>query len=190
MVVDIGGGTSEVAVISLGGIVTSRSLRVAGDELDSHIISYIRREYGLAIGDRTAEDIKTHIGCAYDPDPNLTREIRGRDLVSGLPRTLVFSAVEARLAIMEPISAIIDAIKYTLEKTPPELASDVMETGIMLTGGGALLHGLTELISLETGIPVRVAEEPLDCVAYGTGMVLDQLKELRSVLITPKKLKL
>jgi len=190
MVVDIGGGTSEVAVISLGGIVTSKSLRVAGDELDAHIINYIRREYSLAIGDRTAEDIKTSIGCAYDPDPNLVREIRGRDLVSGLPRTLVFSAEETRNAINEPIAAIIDAIKYTLEKTPPELASDVMETGIMLTGGGALLAGLPELVSVETGIPVRIAHEPLNCVALGTGMVLDHIRQLRSVLITPKKLKL
>jgi rod shape-determining protein MreB len=190
MVVDIGGGTSEVAVISLGGIVTSRSLRVAGDELDSCIISYIRREYGLAIGDRTAEDIKTTIGCAYNPDRNATREIRGRDLVSGLPKNLIFTAEETRNAIAEPVSAIIDAIKYTLEKTPPELASDVMETGIMLTGGGALLKGFAELISIETGIPVQVAHEPLSCVALGTGMVLDHIRQLRSVLITPKKLKL
>ncbi len=190
MVVDIGGGTSEVAVISLGGIVTSKSLRTAGDELDSCIINYIRREYSLAIGDRTAENIKMQIGCAYEPDPDKTLEIRGRDLVSGLPKVLTFSAEEAKLAIAEPVAAIIDAIRFTLEKTPPELASDVMETGIFLTGGGALLDGLPELISVETGIPVQIAHEPLNCVALGTGLVLDNIRQLRGVLITPKKLKM
>jgi rod shape-determining protein MreB len=190
MVVDIGGGTSEVAVISLGGIVTSKSLRTAGDELDSCIINYIRREYSLAIGDRTAENIKMKIGCAYDPDPDKTLEIRGRYLVSGLPMVLTFSSEECTLAIAEPVAAIIDAIRYTLEKTPPELAADVMETGIFLTGGGALLDGLPELISVETGIPVQIAHEPLNCVALGTGLVLDHLRQLRGVLITPKKLKM
>jgi rod shape-determining protein MreB len=190
MVVDIGGGTSEVAVISLGGIVTSKSLRTAGDELDSCIINYIRREYSLAIGDRTAENIKMTIGCAYDPDPDKTLQIRGRDLVSGLPKVLTFSSEECKQAIAEPIAAIIDAIRYTLEKTPPELAADVMETGIFLTGGGALLDGLPELISVETGIPVQIAHEPLNCVALGTGLVLDHLRQLRGVLITPKKLKM
>ena len=190
MVVDIGGGTSEVAVISLGGIVTSKSLRTAGDELDSYIISYIRREYGLAIGERTAEDIKVSIGCAYNPNPEISREVRGRDLVSGLPRTIIFSAAEAKAALAEPVAAILDAIRFTLEKTPPELAADVMESGIVLTGGGALLTGLDELISVETGINVRIANEPLNCVANGTGLVLEHIKQLRNVLITSQKLRM
>jgi rod shape-determining protein MreB len=190
MVVDIGGGTSEVAVISLGGIVTSRSLRTAGDELDTYIVSYIRREYGLAIGERTAEDIKINIGCAYMPDPTITRDVRGRDLVSGLPRTVSFTAEEARAAIAEPVAAILDAVKFTLERTPPELASDVMEAGIMLTGGGALLNGLDKLLAEETGIPVHVANEPLNCVVVGTGLVLEHARQLQNVLITTRKLRL
>lgn len=190
MVVDIGGGTSEVAVISLGGIVTSKSLHIAGDELDSYIVSFIRREYGLAIGDRTAEDIKINIGCAYNPEQGVSREVRGRDLVSGLPRTITITAEEAKTAIAEPVAAIIDAVKYTLEKTPPELASDVMESGIMLTGGGAMLNGLDELITHETGITVRIADQPLNCVALGTGMVLEHIRQLRGVLITSKRMKL
>ena len=184
MVVDIGGGTSEIAVISLCGIVTSKSLRTAGDELDSNIISYVRREFGLAIGDRTAEDIKMKIGCAYGPDYGAKMEVRGRDLVSGLPRTISMTEEEGRQALAEPVAKIIDAIKYTLEKTPPELASDVMESGIVLTGGGALLKGLDELISMETGIPVRKADAPLDCVALGTGLVLEHFKQLQNVLIS------
>ncbi|MCL2708932.1 MAG: rod shape-determining protein, partial [Defluviitaleaceae bacterium] len=190
MVVDIGGGTCEVAVISLGGIVTSRSLRTAGDALDAYIISYIRREFGLAIGDRTAEEIKINIGCAYRPDPRATYEVRGRDLVSGLPRTISFSANDSKNAIAEPVASIIESIKFTLEKTPPELASDIMESGIMLTGGGALLTGLADLISEETGIPVQVADEPLNSVAIGTGIVLENLKQLRGILLTPKKMKM
>ena len=187
MVVDIGGGTSEVAVISLCGIVTSKSLRVAGDELDSHIVGYIRREFGLAIGDRTAEEVKLKIGCAYGPDPMNTMEIRGRDLVSGLPRTILLSEEESKIAIMEPLEKIVDAIKLTLEKTPPELASDIMATGIVLAGGGALLKGLDELISLETGIPVVRAEEPLNCVVMGTGLVLEHFKQLSGVLLSSNK---
>jgi rod shape-determining protein MreB len=190
MVVDIGGGTSEVAVISLGGIVTARSLRTAGDEFDNQIISYVRREYGLAIGDRTAENIKINIGCAFGPDPDATMQVRGRDLVSGLPRTIVLSEVEAKAALAEPVAAVVDAIRYTLERTPPELASDVMESGIVLAGGGALLRGLDELISEETGIPVRVADEPLNAVAVGTGLVLENIKHLQNILISPRKLKL
>ncbi|MCL2840497.1 MAG: rod shape-determining protein [Defluviitaleaceae bacterium] len=189
MIVDIGGGTTEVAIISLSGIVTSKSLRTAGDELDNNIISYVRREFGLAIGDRTAEDIKIHIGCAYEPDRRHTMDVRGRDLVSGLPRTITLSEEEGRAAIAEPIDKIIDAIKFTLEKTPPELAADVMESGIMLAGGGALLKGLDELIARETGIDVHVAPEPLNCVALGTGLVLEHFKLLRNVLITHGKLK-
>ena len=184
MIVDIGGGTSEIAVISLCGIVTSRSLHVAGDEIDSQIISYARREYSLAIGDRTAEEIKINIGCAYNPDPLATMNVSGRDLVSGLPRTVTFSEVDGQRALAEPIDKIIDAIKYTLERTPPELASDIMESGIVLAGGGAMIKGLDELISRETGIPVWQASEPLNCVAMGTGLVLEHYAQLQKVLIT------
>ncbi|MCL2216876.1 MAG: rod shape-determining protein [Defluviitaleaceae bacterium] len=189
MIVDIGGGTSEVAIISLSGIVTSKSLRTAGDEMDSNIINYVRREFGLAIGDRTAEDIKINIGCAYNPNPGNTMEVRGRDLVSGLPRTIALSEEEARTALAEPVSKIIDAIKFTLEKTPPELAADVMESGIVLAGGGALLKGLDELISQETGIAVNKADQPLNCVALGTGLVLEHFKQLKNVLVTHGKMR-
>ncbi len=189
MIVDIGGGTSEVAVISLGGIVTSKSLRVAGDELDEHIVNYIKKEYNLAIGERSAEQIKLAIGAVFDSDPSLCMDIRGRDLISGLPKTITISAPEINEAIAEPVSAIVDAIKFTLEKTPPELASDVMESGIMLAGGGALLTGLDQLISHETGMPVKVAEEPLNCVAAGTGIVLEDIHTLKNVLISPRKLR-
>jgi len=188
MVVDIGGGTSEVAVISLGGIVTSKSLRVAGDDLDDAIVNFIKKEYSLAIGERSAEEIKITIGCVFEPDPTCSMDIRGRDLITGLPKTIVLNSIEVKRAIDEPVMAIIDAIKFTLEKTPPELASDVMESGIMLTGGGALLAGLDKLISFETGIPVHVADQPLNCVAIGTGLVLEHLEALKSVLVTPKRL--
>ena len=187
MVVDIGGGTSEVAVISLCGIVTSKSLRVAGDELDNHIVGYVRREYGLAIGDRTAEEVKLKIGCAYNPDPSNTIEVRGRDLVSGLPRTIILSESDSKNAISEPIEKIVDAIKQTLEKTPPELASDIMAQGIVLAGGGALLKGLDQLISLEAGIPVHRAFEPLNCVVNGTGLVLEHFRQLSGVLLSGNK---
>ncbi|MCL2461669.1 MAG: rod shape-determining protein [Defluviitaleaceae bacterium] len=190
MVVDIGGGTSEVAVISLGGIVTSRSIRIAGNALDEHIINYIKKEFNLAIGERTAEEIKITIGCAYNPDPDRISDVRGRDLVTGLPKTIHISSVDVMMAIAEPITAIVDAIKFTLEKTPPELASDIMEIGIMLTGGGALLDGLDELIYQETGMPVNIAAEPLNSVAIGTGMVLENINVLSNVLISPKKLRM
>lgn len=190
MVVDIGGGTSEVAIISLGGIVASKSLRVGGDELDEHIINFIKKEYSLSIGERTAEDIKIEIGCAYNPDPMNKMQVRGRDLITGLPKTIIISSVEVCRAIAEPVNAIIDAIKFTLEKTPPELASDVMESGIVLTGGGALLNGLDELISVETGMPVIIAEEPLNCVAIGTGLVLEHINALSGVLISQRKLRM
>lgn len=190
MIVDIGGGTSEVAVISLGGIVTSKSLRVAGDELDEHIVNYIKKEYSLAIGERTAEEIKITIGCVYDADPNDKIDIRGRDLITGLPKTISINSQEVLYAIAEPVNAILDAIKFTLEKTPPELASDIMESGIMLAGGGALLKGLDKLISAEVGMPVKIANEPLNCVAVGTGLVLEHINTLKSVLISPKKLRM
>jgi rod shape-determining protein MreB len=189
MIVDIGGGTSEVAVISLCGIVTSKSLRTGGDELDNNIISFVRREYGLAIGDRTAEDIKINIGCAHGPDLRITMPVRGRDLVSGLPRTITLSEEDARNALAEPVAKIIDAIKLTLEKTPPELAADVMASGIVLAGGGALLKGLDALIALETGIETFIADEPLNCVAMGTGLVLEHFKQLQGVLITHGKMR-
>ena len=159
MVVDIGGGTSEVAVISLGGIVTSRSARVAGDALDSAIVAYIKKEYNLMIGDRTGEQIKLAIGSAYPEETEHTMEIRGRDLVTGLPKNITITQEEIRGALDEPITAIVDAIKFTLEKTPPELSADIMDRGIMLTGGGALIRGLDKLITRETGIPVFVLAE-------------------------------
>ncbi len=188
MVVDIGGGTTEIAIISLGGIVTSKSIRIGGDELDEAIIQYIKKEYSLMIGERTSEEIKLKIGSAYPKGKEGKLAIRGRDLVSGLPKTLEISSTEIMDALHEPVNAIVDAIKYTLEKTPPELASDIMEFGIMLTGGGALLDGLDRLVRRETGMPVKIAEEPLDCVALGTGKTIEEIETLRRVLISPKKL--
>jgi len=189
MVVDIGGGTSEVAVISLGGIVTSKSLRIAGDELDESIVNYIKREYNLMIGERTAEEIKINVGSAYPRMKEEWVEIRGRDLMTGLPKNIDISSTEILDALRESVNAIIDAIKLTLEKTPPELAADIMDRGIMLTGGGALLSGLDRLINEETGMPVNIADRPLDCVALGAGKVLDEIETLRRVLISPKKLR-
>ncbi|AOT72751.1 rod shape-determining protein [Geosporobacter ferrireducens] len=188
MVVDVGGGTTEIAIISLGGIVTSKSIRIGGDELDEAIVQYIKKEYSLMIGERTAEEIKLKIGSAYPKGKEDKLAIRGRDLVSGLPKTLEISSTEIMEALHEPVNAIVDAIKYTLEKTPPELASDIMEFGIMLTGGGALLDGLDRLVRRETGMPVKIAEEPLDCVALGTGKTIEEIETLRRVLISPKKL--
>lgn len=176
MIVDIGGGTTEVAIISLGGIVTSKSLRVAGDELDQSIVAFIKKQYSLMIGERTAEDIKMNIGSAYImEDDDLSMEIRGRDLISGLPKVVEITQKEVREALSEPIQAIIEAIITTLEKTPPELASDIMDKGIMLTGGGALIKGIDTLINHETHMPVHIAENPLDCVAIGTGKALDNI---------------
>ena len=186
MVVDIGGGTSEVAVISLGGIVTSRSVRIAGDALDAAIVAYVKKEYNLMIGDRTGEQIKLNIGSAYPEEGENTMEIRGRDLVTGLPKNITITQEEIREALAEPISSIVDAIKLTLEKTPPELASDIMDRGIMLTGGGALIKGLDKLITHETGIPVYIAETPLDCVALGTGKVLEEIETLKKVFVNSK----
>lgn len=189
MVVDIGGGTSEVAVISLGGIVTSRSLRVAGDEFDESIVQYVKKEYNLMIGERTAEEIKVKIGAAYLRPKEESMEIRGRDLVTGLPKNIMITSTEVAEALKEPINSIVDAIKYTLEKTPPELAADIMDRGIVLTGGGALLSGLDRLIRSETGMPVSVAKNPLDCVVLGTGRVVDEIETLRKLLIPPKKIR-
>ena len=183
MIVDIGGGTSEVAVISLGGIVTSRSVRVAGDEFDSSIINYIKKKYNLLIGERTAENIKIAIGSAYpyaDNEPSM--DIKGRNLLNGLPENITVTSEEIREALSEPLSHVIEAIKVTLEKTPPELAADIIDQGIMLAGGGALLKGLDLLIHAETGMPVKVAERPLDCMADGTGKVLENIDKLIDVL--------
>lgn len=177
MIVDIGGGTTEVAVVSLGGIVTSKSLRVAGDELDQAIISYIKREYNLMIGERTAESIKVGVGSAYKVDSDeeeKTMEIKGRDLITGLPKIVEINETQIREALREPVASIIEAIKTTLEKTPPELSADIIDKGIMLAGGGALLKGLDELIYKETHMPVHIAESPLDCVALGAGKALDK----------------
>lgn len=181
MIVDIGGGTTEVAVISLAGVVHSRSIRVAGDELDESIISYVRRAYNLFIGERTAEQVKIEIGSAYRMEQELTMTIKGRDLISGLPRSAVISSEEIRAAIAEPVSAIVEAIKLTLEATPPELAADTMNSGIMLAGGGALLRGLDLLITQETGMPVLIAENPLDCVVIGTGKMLELIHARPSI---------
>ena len=190
MVVDIGGGTTEIAVISLGGIVTSCSIRIGGDEMDSSIIQHIKREYNLMIGERTAEDIKINIGSAIvSSTGDKTMDIRGRDLVSGLPKTLTIHASEIREALSEPIFKIIDAVKSTLEKTPPELAADVMDHGIVMTGGGSLLTNLDKLLSHETGMPVLVSEDALSCVGEGTGRSLENIELLKRVVMTTKKLR-
>jgi rod shape-determining protein MreB and related proteins len=184
MVVDIGGGTTEVAVISLGGIVTSQSIRIGGDELDEAIINYIKKEYSLALGERTAEEIKIALGSACELQEELHAEIRGRDLITGLPKTVVCSTAEIREAIEEPVAAIVDAVKVTLDKTPPELAADIMEKGIVITGGGALLHGIDARLSVETGMPIVVANNPLHAVAIGSGQCLEEFEALKSVLIS------
>jgi len=181
MVVDIGGGTTEVAIISLGGLVTAKSIRVAGDELDEAIVQYVKRNYNLLIGERTGEEVKQTIGSAYPTGEEESMEIRGRDLVTGLPRTLRVTSDEIRKALAEPVAAIIEAIKITLENTPPELAADIMDRGIVMTGGGALLKGLDLLVSKETGMPVHVADEPLLCVVKGCGKCLDNLDILKRV---------
>jgi rod shape-determining protein MreB len=181
MVVDIGGGTTEVAVISLGGIVASRSVRVAGDELDSSIIAYIKKKYNLLIGERTAENIKMQVGSAYPYEDEQDYEIKGRNLVDGLPKNIFVTPAEIRLAIADPISSILDAIRATLESTPPELSADIIDHGITLTGGGALLRGLDALITQETGMPVYIAENPLDCVAEGTGKALEDMVLLNEI---------
>ncbi len=173
MVVDIGGGTSEIAVISLGDIVTFCSVRTAGDDFDDAIVSYIKKKYNLLIGERTAEDIKIKIGSAFPYEDEGQMDVKGRNLVDGLPKNITITAEEVREALADPVSVIVDAIRSTLERTPPELSADIITNGIMLTGGGALLRGLDQLVSRETGMPVHVAENPLDCVVTGTGKCLD-----------------
>ncbi|HZA20191.1 MAG TPA: rod shape-determining protein [Actinomycetota bacterium] len=184
MVVDIGGGTTEVAVVSLGGIVTSQSIRIGGDELDESIINYIKKEYSLMLGERTSEEIKMAIASAFPLPEEKQAEIRGRDLVTGLPKTIVVSAEEIRRAIEEPVNAIVDAVKNTLDKTPPELAADIMDKGIVLAGGGSLLKGLDERLKHETGMPIHIADDPLFAVAIGSGKCLEEFESLKRVLIS------
>jgi rod shape-determining protein MreB len=184
MVVDVGGGTTEVAVISLGGIVSSESIRIGGDELDESIINFVKKEYSLALGERTSEEIKVALGSAYPLQEELYAEIRGRDLVTGLPKTIVVSTEEIREAIGEPVSAIVDAVKVTLDKTPPELAADIMEKGIVITGGGAMLHGLDARLADETGMPIVIAKNPLHSVVIGSGQCLEEFDALKQVLIS------
>jgi rod shape-determining protein MreB len=183
MVVDIGGGTTEVAVISLSGIVYAKSVRVAGDRMDEEIVQYMRRKFNLLIGERTGEIIKTTIGCAYPEKELKTVDVRGRDLISGIPKIVEINSEEVREAIMEPVSLIIDAVKDALENSPPELAGDIVDRGIMLTGGGALLRGIDLLIREETGLPVTIADDPLSAVVRGAGMALDQLDILKEVTV-------
>jgi rod shape-determining protein MreB len=185
MVVDIGGGTTEVAVISLGGIVVSRSIRVGGDELDEAIIEWVKKEYNMLLGERTAEQVKMAIGSAWPYADEPSAEVRGRDLVTGLPKTILLSSPEMREAIEEPTQAIVDAVKFTLDKTPPELAADVMERGIILTGGGALLVGLDERLAHETGMPIVTARRPLQSVAIGSGKCLEEFEALLSSSARP-----
>jgi rod shape-determining protein MreB and related proteins len=187
MIVDIGGGTTEVAVISLGGIVTSQSIRIGGDELDEAIINFARKEFDLALGERTAEELKIALGSAYPLDQELRAEVRGRDLRSGLPKTVVITTQEVRDAIEEPVAAICDAVKVTLDKTPPELAADIMEQGIYLSGGGALLKGLEIRLARETGMPVKVARNPLFAVAIGSGQCLEEFDALKGLLSTDNR---
>src|SRR5438132_139459 len=187
MVVDIGGGTTEVAVISLGGVVTSTSIRVGGDELDESIIAHVKKEYSVALGERTSEAIKLAIGSAFPTPDDMIAEIKGRDLVSGLPKTIHVTAEEVRRAIEEPLNSIIDAVKNTLDRCPPELAADVMDKGIVLTGGGALLRGLDERLKHETGMPIHVADNPLSCVAIGSGKCLAEFEVLKRVLVSSSR---
>ena len=189
IVIDIGGGTTEVAVISLGGIVVSDSLRIAGDELDEAIENYVKREMNLAIGETTAEEIKIKIGCALPLMSIEEMEVRGRDLSTGLPKVMSINSEQVREALEEPISQIIDLIKISLEKTPPELSSDVMERGIILTGGGALIKNIDKLISQKTGIPVYITDTPLNAVVRGTGKALDDLEKLKSALASSRRIK-
>lgn len=187
LIVDIGGGTTEVAVISLGGIVTSRSIRVAGNEMNAAITQYIKKNYNLMIGEQTSEEIKKTTGSAYPQDTNHSIEVKGRDLVSGLPKVISLSSHEVMEALTEPVETIIEAVRLTLEKTPPELAADILDRGIVMTGGGALLRGLDRLIAEETGMPVQVAEDPLTCMARGTGIALETLNIIGKSLFSSRQ---
>jgi rod shape-determining protein MreB len=187
MVVDVGGGTTEVAVISLGGVVTSLSIRTAGDDLDAAIVAWMKKEYSLMLGERTAEEVKMTLGSAFPTHEEPEAEIRGRDMISGLPRSVVVSSAEVRKALEEPLHAIIDAVRSTLDSTPPELAGDIMDRGIVLTGGGALLRGLDERLRHETGMPVHVAEDPLSSVAMGAGKCVEEFEGLQQVLVSERR---
>ncbi len=186
MIVDIGGGTTEVAVLALGGIVVSKSIRVAGDEMDEAIVAHCRKNYNLLIGERTAEQIKIDIGSAYPLPEERTVEVRGRDLVTGLPKTLTLTSSEIRDALAEPVATVVDAVRMTLEKTPPELAADIMDRGIVMAGGGSLLRGLDKHLAQETDMSVFVVDDPISCVAYGTGKILEEIDILKKVLIMPR----
>ncbi len=188
MIVDIGGGTTEFAVISLGGLVYAKSIRIAGDEMDIAIIEYLRKNYNLMIGERTSEEIKIRIGSAYPLEEEISMDVRGRDLIAGLPKTISITSVEIREALHDPVQAIVDASKTTLEQTPPELASDLIDRGIVMAGGGALLRGLDKRIAEETGLPVHIADDPLTAVALGTGQTLNMPIRLRRRIILPTKL--
>lgn len=187
MVIDIGGGTTEVAIISLAGIVFSRSVRVAGDELDEAIIHYIKRAYNILVGERTAEDIKLQLGSAYPLEKEMSMQVKGRDLVIGLPKTVTITSQEIREALSEPIATIVNAIRITLERCPPELSADLVDRGLVLAGGGALLRGLDQLIAEETGLPVHIAEDPLSAVVEGTGRALQEIEFLRAVAAQDRK---
>ena len=188
MIIDIGGGTTELAVISLGGIVYAKSIKIAGDEMDSAIIEYLRKTYNLMIGERTAEEIKIRIGSAYPLEEELTMDVRGRDLIAGLPKTITITSVEVREALHDPVQSITNASKETLEHTPPELAADLIDRGIVMAGGGSLLRGLDKRIAEETGLPVHIADDPLTAVVMGTGQVLNIPSRVRKRLIVPTKL--
>jgi rod shape-determining protein MreB len=186
MIIDIGGGTTEIAVISLAGIVFSRSIRIGGDEMDEAIIENLKKSYNLMIGERTSEDIKIKIGSVYPLEEEMTMEVKGRDLVAGLPKTVTITSEEVREALLEPIRSIVETTKITLERTPPELASDLIEHGIIIAGGGSLLRGIDKLLSEETGLPVLIAEDPLTAVVSGTGKVLNEIKYLKKVTVPIK----
>lgn len=188
MIIDIGGGTTELAVISLGGLVCAKSIRIAGDEMDAAIIEYLRKTYNLMIGERTSEEIKIRIGSAYPLEEELSMDVRGRDLISGLPKTITISSVEIREALHDPVQAIVDASKSTLEQTPPELAADLIDRGIVMAGGGSLLRGLDKRISEETGLAVHIADDPLTAVVMGTGLMLSMPARLRRRMAVPNKL--
>ncbi|MFA5063693.1 MAG: rod shape-determining protein, partial [Candidatus Omnitrophota bacterium] len=186
MIIDIGGGTTEIAVISLAGIVFSKSIRIGGDEMNEAIIEYLKKTYNLMVGERTAEDIKIKIGSAYPLEEEMTLEVKGRDLIAGLPKAVTITSEEIRESLQEPLRAILEVTKISLERTPPELASDLIEHGIVMAGGGSLLKGLDKLISEETGLPVHVADDPVTAVANGTGKVLNEIKYLRKVTVSVK----
>jgi rod shape-determining protein MreB len=186
MIIDIGGGTTEMAVISLAGVVFSKSIRIGGDEMDEAITNYLKRTYNLMVGERTAEEIKIRIGSGYPLEEEMTMEVRGRDLVAGLPKMITITSEEVREALSEPITQIVEAVRITLERTPPELSADLIEKGLILAGGGSLLRGLDKLISEETGLPVHLADDPLTAVVLGTGKVLSELRYLKRLTLAPK----